>query len=195
MPKAPGSGFFVGDVPYAVWEWNMPERNLEFVRGIEHEYFEYVAATHLENLKGERRHLAALSIRAAYFHGLETFLTLICAAIQAPGCVPAWIQRCSTLQLRNLVTQISSGACVVINPLKLRPISWNSLAEKIINFSDIEDQELAEIRSDFAGLWTRLAGDWLTQIGNDEYNSIKHGLRVRTGGVQSCCWHRTRTWC
>ena len=182
MPKAPGRGFFVGDTPFAVWEWDMPERNLEFVRGIEHEYFEYVAATHLENLEGERRHLAALAIRAAYFHGIETFLTLVCAAIQAPGCVPAWIQRCSTTQLRQLTEQISKGHCVAPNPLKIQPISWDSIADKIITFSDVEPEELAEIRSEFAGMWTRLASDWLEQTGINEYNSIKHGLRIQPGG-------------
>lgn len=182
MAKSPGHGFFVGDVPYAVWDWDIPQRNLEFVRGIEHEYFDYVATTHSQNLRGEQRHLAALSIRAAYFHGVETLLTLICAAIQAPRCVPAWIQRCSTPQLRKIIEPMSKGWCVLPNPLKINPISWDAIAEKIISLSDVEQEELAEVRSDFASLWARLASDWLAQISINEYNSIKHGLRVRPGG-------------
>ena len=126
--------------------------------------------------------VACCCVESAIDHVFKRTLTLVCAAIQAPGCVPAWIQRCSTPQLRELTEQISKGSCVAPNPWNLRPISWDAIAEKMIAFGDAGPEELTELRSEFAGLWTRLASDWLAQVGINEYNSIKHGMRVRPGG-------------
>ncbi|MEX2614882.1 MAG: hypothetical protein WD767_02185 [Alphaproteobacteria bacterium] len=182
MTKAPGICFVVNDIPYAVWEWDLHDRNIEFIRGIEHNYFEYVALSHLENLEGADRNLAALAIRTAYFHGLETLLTLACAAIQAPYCIPAWIQRCRTEQLRTIVDAISSGHWTAYNPFRLQPVSWLTLAELSLNFSDTTGEELNDLRKEFADLWGRVSRDWLEQASVDEYNSIKHGLRVSQGG-------------
>jgi len=47
----------------------------------------------------------------------------------------------------------------------------------------LDDKEKeSSIKSSFAQLWARLAGQLLDQDFRQEYNSIKHGLRVRPGG-------------
>jgi hypothetical protein len=181
-PKASGVGFFVGDTPYVCWEWNMLEKNLEFIRGIEHGYFEYVATAHRDNLEGEQRHLAALSIRTAYFHGIETLFSLLCAATFAPHCVPGWLQRCGTAELREVVGQINKGTCIVSNPLRIESVSWHSIAERVMPLGNLPNEERLAFIEEFAGLWTRLAIDWLQASNIGEYNGIKHGLRVKPGG-------------
>src|SRR5690349_21028069 len=83
--------FVVNEKPFCVWEWDLPQRNLDFIGSLDAEYFEYVAKISARELEGEDCQRAAVTIRAAYSHGLETLFALLFAALQAPACMVGWI--------------------------------------------------------------------------------------------------------
>ena len=68
--------------------WDLREENLKFLRSVDHEYFDYQARVHSQELEGEEWQRPAMALRGAYNHGLETFFTLVGAALQAPHIVP-----------------------------------------------------------------------------------------------------------
>jgi hypothetical protein len=44
------SKFAVGEKPYCVWEWNLPERNLEYLGRVDPTYFDYVGRVNAKKL-------------------------------------------------------------------------------------------------------------------------------------------------
>ena len=62
-------------------------------------------------------------------------------------------------------------------------VTWQTIAETIFESLVLEDKEKEiEIKQDFGNLWFRFASQFLDNNFSLEYNSIKHGLRVRPGG-------------
>lgn len=167
--------------PWCVWEWDMPERNLRFLESIDPEYFTYVATLNSEHLKGEDAKRAAVAIRTAYHHSLETLFTLLGATLQAPDCVVGWIPKCKTETLRDLMRAISDESSVP-NRLQLERVSWKALAGVVFRHSDQDPEVRAKHAEDFGTLWQRLAHDFLDERTSAEYNSIKHGFRLSSGG-------------
>ena len=101
--------FAVGDEPHCVWDWDLPEKNAQFLRGLDPWYFDYVARTNAPNLEADHpaeRRRAAIAIRMAYHHGLESFIALLFAVLQAPGCVGGWTQVYRPAVLRKLVGSV-----------------------------------------------------------------------------------------
>lgn len=176
------SVFAVDETPYCVWEHDLKERNLRFVESIDHGYFEYLAIAHAPNLEGETRQKAAIALRTAYHHALETFFSLLCAFVQAPGCAVGWIQKCQSGQLRSLVRKIQEGRHHLFNRAGLPTITWQVLSETINLFSCEDPSRTLESQRLYAILWSRFAADFLNDYHVKEYNSIKHGFRARAGG-------------
>lgn len=176
------SPFVVKDTPFCVWEWNLHEMNMEFLKCIDPSYFEYVSQTHLRNISTESRQHAAVALRSAYQQGLEALFMLIGAALQAPDCVVGWFQKCQTKQLREIVGLIENGHSQLPNKLGLGELSWSSIACHVLPFSYQDEQQLRRTQDLFAGLWQKFAHDFTDSCNIAEYNSIKHGLRIRAGG-------------
>lgn len=98
--------FAAGEDPYCVWDWDLRDRNIQYLKSFDPHYFDYMARTNAAHLgaedTGERRR-AATAIRAAYHHGLECFFALLFATLQAPDCIVGWMQVYTPAKLRNLV--------------------------------------------------------------------------------------------
>ena len=101
--------FVIDETPYACWDWELTRKNLEFLEGIDADYFRYVAETNGANLEGEDKHRAALSLRLAYSQGLETLFALLCSAVQAPQCVVGWMLSYKNEELQQLVQKITES--------------------------------------------------------------------------------------
>jgi hypothetical protein len=128
---------------------------------------------------------AALTIRNTYFHSLETFFSLLCAAIQAPHFPVAWVMKCTTPELRDIIAIIKDRKNALLTYLNLDSISFNSLSQIIFNTIGFGDEDKNRNSNElFAELWSNLASDFLDEQKIDEYNCIKHGLRLKTGGFQ-----------
>ncbi|MFS8083820.1 MAG: hypothetical protein ACMG51_10235 [Ginsengibacter sp.] len=173
--------FAVGEDSYCCWDHELPERNQRFLATVDAEYFHYVARRHLDQFEGEDRHRAAIALRTAYHHGLETLFSLLGALAQAPNGVPAWLPKCSTRSLRSIVRRLSIGA----PPLTQRgfqKLTFNELSTAVHQFCWPHDAPPGSTGKHFGRLWTRLAVDFLDEHHNAEYNSLKHGFRAAAGG-------------
>ncbi len=174
--------FAVEYKPYCVWGWDLHEKNVEFIEGIDWQYFEYFAKTHVAQLDGENAQHAAIALRTVYHLGLETLFTLICAAIQAPDCVVGWVQKCTSGQLRRLIKIIDEGNSQLINKLGLEIITWETVSNAINVFGENDDEKIQQAKKAFARLWRLLGSDFVRDINIKEYNSLKHGFRAKAGG-------------
>lgn len=65
--------FVVNEEPYCIWEVDLPGRNIEFLDGIDTEYFDYVLKVHAET-EDEKR--ASIALRTALHHATEAMFSL-----------------------------------------------------------------------------------------------------------------------
>lgn len=199
-PELQSRIFIVGDRPHEVWDWDLDERNLEYLQSLDPDYFLYAARTNYPNLEADDpkdRQRAATAIRVAYHHGLESLFSLIFAALQARHCVVGWMQVYTPAELRKLVESVGFSsqsaeweeihACrervlpyVWLVPGEFR---WEGISKALIRPAGGEERA-AEVQRLFAGLWRRFARDFLNDSFADEYNSMKHGLRTGPGGFR-----------
>lgn len=127
---------------------------------------------------------AALALRAAYSQALETLFALIFSAIQAPWCVPAWINAYKNHELRNLVEKVQEEQQMT-SLLKTETPSWSTIYDFLFSALNIEDKAYeSALKDGFIQTWMYFAHDFLDESSVREYNSIKHGLRISSGGFK-----------
>src|SRR5687767_11979647 len=177
--------FLVDERAFCLWDQDIKKLNLDFLNGIDPEYFEYLADTNFEQLGVEREDVhqhAALAIRTAYSQGLETLFALIFASLQAPHCVPAWMNLYKNSELYDLVRKVSKYERI-LSLLREQIITWETLSNVVHESLILEDKDKEKsIKNGFGRLWSRFATIYLQHGFSEEYNSIKHGLRVKSGG-------------
>lgn len=176
--------FAVHERPYCVWGWDLHQRNLDFLVGLQPDYFSHMASRHGPELEGDEGQVSALALRTAYGQALETFFALVCAIIQAPVCVVGWMQFYRQEDLEAMVRAITDGhGC--LSMLQFPSWSWRSVSDACSVGLVLDDKaKEAAIRKGFGSLWSRLAADFLDEGVREEYNQLKHGLRVRPGGFR-----------
>lgn len=173
--------FAVGKDAYCCWEHDLPERNEQFLTSIDGEYFNYIAQRHIDHIEGQDCKRAAVALRAGYHHGLETLFSLLGALLQAPEAVPAWLPKCNNTTLRELVETLLHKE-IVLTQIGPQRVSLSDLAVLVHQYCWPDDQPVNVTGNRFGCLWNRFAYDFLNPHHIAEYNSIKHGLRVSSGG-------------
>lgn len=181
MIKVQYARYAVDDTPYCLWGENLSKHNLDFLKSIDPRYFEHMAHIHGDLLTGEDRQYAAIALRTSYSHGLETLFSFLCAAVQAPECVVGWILKYQNRELFSAVRKIHNRQPIK-SKLPVNRVSWDSIAAEIFKFINNDAEQYTRLHNSFARLWRRFAGDFLNERLDQEYNSIKHGLRIRMGG-------------
>ncbi len=174
--------FMVNDVPYCLWSKKNPKNlTIEFLDNIQPEFFEYQADINLNKLNyKEHRQMAAIALRTAYSHGLETLFSLLCASVQAPHCVLGWILFCQNKQLYSLLEKINESK--PIDCMLQAPISWENISSAIFASLSLPDkQKEKSIKAGFTNLWSKWSSDFVKGNFSQEYNSIKHGFRIKPG--------------
>lgn len=177
------SKFVVGDSPYCIWGRDLPDQNMRFLKSLDPEFFSHMAEVHGTALNEDhgKKH-SALALRLFYSHALETMLSLLCAAAQAPDCVVGWICLYREEHLKAILNAFSMGSTIPFR-LKLEEVTWEGLSRAIHSFLDLEDKEKeGVIKKGFARFWGHAAHAYTNEKNRLEYNSIKHGLRARSGG-------------
>jgi hypothetical protein len=174
--------FVVAERPRCIWVSDPIARNVEFLQNVDPGYFEYLAKVHEEKLTGNDRMAAAISLRSAYFQGLETLFAFLCATIQSPQCVFGWLESYTNIKLREIVERVSQGHDVK-TVMPERPITWESLSRRIHAgvISDDEEKQ-AQLVAGYAHVWRQFASDLLDTNIQKEYNCIKHGFRAKSTG-------------
>ena len=100
------SKFAVDDFAWCVWDWDIKQLNLNFINSIDAGYFEYLAQIYVSS-DDKHEQNAALALRAAYSHGLETLFAFLFATIQAPDCVIGWVHKYELSQIRSLLQKVN----------------------------------------------------------------------------------------
>lgn len=176
------SRFAVHERPLCVWDWNLAEITGTFLDTFDRGYFEYQVEVHIDQLDGEGARHAATAIRTTYCHAMETLFALLGATLQAPDCVAGWMQAYRSHELDDLVRKISTRK-PVLTKLRLSAVSWKELSAVVHRCLALEDAQKADrIKDAFGKFWGHLAHDFLSSHARPEYNSIKHGFRVGSGG-------------
>jgi hypothetical protein len=182
MRQAQHSSFLVYETPFCVWDWDIRDKNLRFLDYLDPGYFSYLGDSDGQRLEAEEdQQHASLAIRAAYHHALETLFTLLGAFAQAPDCVYGWVLRCQPGEIEALVNAVEKGR-PICNKLGLDRVSWKSLSKIVHAPSHPNPDEVSANQARFAVFWSRMADEFVRENRGPEYNSIKHGLRVRAGG-------------
>lgn len=171
--------FLVNDEPYCLWDVDLQARNFQFLKGLDADYFDYCLKAHAETDDEQR---AVVALRISLHHAIETLFSLIGALVQAPDCAYAWIAKCKTDELRTFVRRIARENSKIHNRLNIESVSWQTISEVVFQTYLPGTERQRETIEKFAGFWERLADDFLEQDSIDEYNSIKHGFRIRRGG-------------
>lgn len=171
--------FFVGDDPYCIFDPDIRLLNQEFLEGLDPGFFDYAADAHLLT-DDEKR--ASVALKLTLHHGLETFFSLVGALLQAPDCVFAWVPKCTTATLRTVVERITAEDGTLRVRLNLPSIGWKPVAQAVFAPYMPGTDKQAETIEGFAKLWAGLAHEFLEPVHAEEYNSLKHGFRVKSGG-------------
>lgn len=170
--------FPVADRGFCCWGSALDRSSLDFLRSLDPHYFSFQAEVLSPALAGPDHQRAAIALRTAYFHGIETLFTLIAVALQAPDCIPAYIPLLRPDELRTVVERFHGGT-PFLRKLRLQSATWEGLSAAV--HAPIGQPGLAAAPR-FARVWSRFAGDFLDTRLRAEYNSLKHGFRVAAGG-------------
>jgi hypothetical protein len=152
--------FPVVDDPYVVVDFDLEERNRRFLTGIDPGHFDYLATVHTSNLAAEDRQRAAIALRTAYHHGVETLFTLLGAYIQAPLAVAAWIPKSSTGDVREIARRLQTGVAL---PTASGPVQmlFSHLSASVHEGAWTDAPERDATIEEFGRLWARFASDLL----------------------------------
>lgn len=175
------SKIVVDETPYCFWDWELQDKNLAFIDEIDPTYFEFIAEVNRNALAKEQNQHAAIALRMGYSQGLEAFFALLCATVQAPDCIIGWLLKYK--DLKSIVRKIHNHQPVKTK-LRIHSVTWKTLSNTINLFPDEGDEKEQQIKKSFAKLWNNFAKDFLDENNQYEYNSIKHGLRIKPGGSQ-----------
>lgn len=178
-----GYAFAVGDNPFCCWEYDHRERNLEYLQGIDTGYFSTIAgilAAEIET-NSESEWSASIAIRALYQQAIEALMSLLGAMIQAPGCVAAWIGKCRTQDLEEIVGRLAIGHSLLTQSGQQR-LTFATLAGRTHRYAWTTESGDDSTAARFGLLWARLSVEFLDPTARAEYNAIKHGHRVSPGG-------------
>ncbi len=171
--------FAVNDSPYCLWEGDIAGRNRDFLNGLDPEYFSYILDKHVESEDDKR---ALVALKSGLHHATETLFSLLGALVQAPNCAYAWIGRCSSTDLRTFVDRVTRGDASLISKIQMPIVNWESIAAVVFYGYQPGSDRQAQTIERFGTLWRSLSHELLDQSAIDEYNALKHGFRIRSGG-------------
>jgi hypothetical protein len=172
------------------WDIDIREKNLHFIEQLNSDYFNYIANVNfsiLQNPNEEQvdkatRQYAAIALRIAYSQALEVLFSLIFSAIQAPDCIFGWFLKYTNDDLDNVVNKIRRHERILSKfstPIR----GWKDVVNLIfIGLDENQKKNLAEALDKYESLLARFAQDFTDSNFKAEYNSLKHGLRVKMGG-------------
>jgi hypothetical protein len=183
MGQFRGIPIVTGKQAHCFWGTDLAAANAVFLKSLDPGYFSWVVKAlepSEDHDKADRRR-GSIALRLAHGQALETLFALLAATAQAPRFPAGWMMTYRNSDLRDVVTAIHS-ATPFLTVLREQPVTWNTLSTLV--HAHLPDPPLKKrnLAHQFGRVWHRLAGLFLKESMNAEYNSIKHGLRVQAGG-------------
>jgi hypothetical protein len=186
--KINNAPFCIDEDAYCVWDDDLEGKNIEFLSTIRPQFFLHLAKQHETGLSSEAdAQFAAAALRIAYAQAAETAIALTFAAIQAPHCAYAWLEKYRVDHLDSLCEKVHSGTRIR-NRLRIPNISWRAVVKRVLLNAPIElvgDTVSAGRDSAIAGYTfalERIATDFVDLDIRREYGAFKHGFRASPGG-------------
>lgn len=176
-----GYSFAVADKAYCCWEYDHRSRALEFLDGLDTDYFGTMAALLGAELDGDHSLAVSVTIRMLYVQAIEALLALLVATVQAPKAVAAWIASCTTQDLDAATRMLVNGQPILTQVGRQR-VSLTNLSVHLHRFAWPDETGDEATAARFGRLWRRLASDFLDDVVRAEHNALKHGHRVTAGG-------------
>ena len=176
-----GYAFAVADTAYCCWEYDHRSRTLEFLDGLDPDYFGTMAALLGAELDGDHSLAASVTIRMLYVQGIEALLALLAATVQAPEAVAAWIAS-STTQDLDAVSRMLVHGQPILTQYGSQRLSLTDLSIHLHRFAWPDETGDEATGARFGRLWRRLASEFLDDVVRAENNALKHGHRVTAGG-------------
>jgi hypothetical protein len=173
-----GTPIIIYDQPLVFWESAPYEYQRVFLETVDSSYFTYHSQVHAGELDGKNARQAAVALRATYSQCLETLFALIGAAIQAPWCPAGWILRYKNKQVEHLIADINSQH-PVINAHGYACCTWDAVSNIIYPWP-VEGIDRSQLIAASTMAMRSFAKDFIDPIYQEEYNSLKHGLRARS---------------
>lgn len=176
----------MGDRAGVYWGDDLAGENQRFLESLDPGYYWFAARQGADALSAEPpperadQLRAATSLRIAYGQGVETLMALLCALAQAPHFPLGWMLRYRNEELRAVVAAIDRGQAFP-HLLVADSVSWESLSAMVHSHIPEVAARLGLVDK-FARFWGRMAHELLSDSHQDEYNALKHGLRVMPGG-------------
>ena len=177
--------FVVNDEPYEIVDFDVKNKNRDFIEGIDAEYFSYILKIHSTSDTDDSNR-SYIALRNALHHGMETLFALLGAYLQAHICAYAWIALYKNVELNKLIEKINKNE-FVFTRLKINELSWDTLANHIFHCNSSTSNEQKNIAKSFGALWGKLANEYLDANNKNEYNAFKHGFRAQSGSFSLFC--------
>lgn len=175
-----------GERASVYWGHDLAGDNRRFLESLDPEYYWFAARQAADRLSADPplekadQLRAAMALRIAYGQGVETLMALLCALAQAPQFPLGWMLRYRNEELRAVV-EVIDGERVFRHLLTTDAVSWESLSAMVHSHIPEAAAQLGLVDK-FATFWGRMAHQLLSDSHQDEYNALKHGLRVMPGG-------------
>lgn len=177
--------FAVLDRPVCVWDPELAKVNLQFLQGLDPEFFLHQAdATSAEAAQADQRTSLrhALALRISFGMALEALFAVLGAVVQAPHCVFGWLSAYRNDELLELVRRIDNRTqLLAVAPF--RPATWENISSQLtlpLAAHSVDAHQHVSAR--FAQAWKRFAHIFTDRLRSLEYNSLKHGFRVQPSG-------------
>jgi hypothetical protein len=176
--------FVVDKEPYCVWSNNLLKENLNFLNNIDPSVFERFANSQSKELATNPSPQSAILLRLSYGIALEALLSFLAATIQAPHCTFGWLNKCKPNDLERIVKKIKHEINI-LNLFNREYFNWKELSTLIHSRFVLPDKSKRDqIVVRFGELWNNFADDFLDPRAKQEFNSIKHGMRIHPGPVK-----------
>jgi len=171
-----GVGFMVNKQPVAVYGAGLKLGSEEFIREFNASYWEHQLSLVTSVPKDQLTHHHVTFLRLTLSHAEEHLFALIFACLQAPHCPDLWLYRYKPSDLPEMVGKIEAGE-TILTRFGLKEFSWLEIVKAL--WPGLEDNRY---RLTVLTLG-RLAGHFVSTFGRNEYNGLKHGMRLSFGGT------------
>jgi hypothetical protein len=169
-------GFMVNERPVAVYGRFLREGTHQFIKEFDADYWGHQLSLATSVPIDEVKHEHVVFVRLALSHAEEHLFALIFAFLQAPYCPNLWLYHYKPSDLPKMACKVERGVSVLTR-FKLAEASWIAIAKVLWGGLDEKRYQLA------ARILGRLARHFISTHGRDEYNGLKHGMRLSFGGT------------
>lgn len=180
----PREFFFVLDRPHCLWSHQAQFECGQFLSSLNAKFYARLARQlcrrNLDNARSRAE--AGGTARIFWHHAVETFVTLVGAAIQAPTALPAYFALCRNEDVREIAELIQARKRLPFEATVLREPGWAGLFRAVFEPTPWHDD--GQTVAFYVKALQEIIVAYLSELHRLEYNALKHGMRVSIGSAR-----------